>query len=118
MTEYDGVAAAFADAITTCDATTVVYVMVFGVKAGRFAISGTKSAIDAFVGIDVNFKPTETADESQKRANRTNRVAIGSSAAPCENNDGNKGNDGNDKSGQAFQPNIRVIKRVAVEMLS
>ena len=63
-----GVVGAYVDAVEAVDASRSVDNMVVEVDALGFAYVGTSSALDAFVGVDVDLEYCKPADKSESSA--------------------------------------------------
>lgn len=56
----DGFCVASLYAIHAAYAAAVIYPVIFRVDTGGFAIAGTQSAVDTFLGVDDRFQPCKT----------------------------------------------------------
>ena len=89
----DGVGMTIADAVATYYATAVVNGVVFVVDAGGLTVARAESALHALVGIDLNFQPAESREESEHGADGADGVAIGATVLPGEDDDYRQGNE-------------------------
>ena len=117
MDEMDGVLMAFVKAIHAGHAAAVVDPMVGDVDAGGLAILGAELAVDALLGVDDRLEVRELGQEAEHRSHRADRVAISPPAAPCQDRYYNKGKEGDEESGQALEPDRRLVERVVVRPL-
>lgn len=76
--------AAFPQTVHAGHAAAVIDPVRLRVDARRLAVAGTKAATVTFRGVDTRFENREARHESQDRADRTDRIAIGSAVAPCQ----------------------------------
>ena len=110
----DGSLSAFIQAVHACHATAVINFVGFGVDARCLAVACAKSAAVALLGIYDRFEKRIPGQETEHRTYRTNRVAVRTSASPCQYDEHDKSKGRNDEGGQAFHPHLRFIKSVAV----
>ena len=91
--------------------------MILIIDARCLAVASTQSASVALFGINHRCQPREARDCSQHGAHRTDSVAIGTSAAPCQYDEHHQGNYRNDKGGQACHPHLCFIESIAIHAL-
>ena len=112
----DGLAMAIADTVATHYATAVVDGVVLVVNAGGLAVAGAESALDALVGIDLNFQPAKARKESEEGSDGADGVAIGAAVLPGERNDNRQADERQDECGHAFEQYFMAVEGVAIEV--
>ena len=105
------------DTVAAGHTTTVIHGMVLIVDAGSLAVLGTQTAVLTFFLIEVDLQQGKTTKEAQESTNRTDRVAIGPSASPCQNGYDDEGDRCDNQCGYALDPGVHMVESITVEML-
>ena len=109
--------AAFPQTVHAGHAAAVIDPVRLRVDARRLAVAGTKAATVTFRGVDTRFENREARHESQDRADRTDRIAIGSAVAPCQHGQHDERHGRHGQRRGALDPDIDRVERIAAGSL-
>ena len=110
----DGTFPALVDTVHTCHATAVIYLVCLDVDARCLAVAGTKSATAALLCVNHRFQQGILREEAKHCTYRTDGVAIGTSAPPCQHDEDHQSDCGNQQGRETLHPYIRFIEGIAV----
>ena len=84
----------------------------------RLTVLRTQRAVLTLLCVEMNLQEREAADEAKDGAYRAYRVTIRASVAPSQYSESNKCYSGNNERYSGANPDVRLVERVAVVMLS
>ena len=105
------------DAVEAIHAAGVVDLVFGDVDARRLAVVLADLAVLAFLRVDDRAEHCESGEEAERRAHRADRIAIGTSVLPSQDDDRNQRDDGHDERRQAPQPDLLFIESIAISPL-
>ena len=105
----DGTFPALVDTVHTCHATAVIYFVCLDVDA-RCLGCGHKVRNCCTLCVTYRFQQRNTREEAKHCTYRTDSVAIGTSAPPCQHDEGPIGDRGNQQGRETLHPYIRFIE--------
>ena len=110
----DGTFPALVDTVHTCHATAVIYFVYLDVDARCLAVAGTKSATAALLCVNYRFQQGILREEAKHCTYRTDGVAIGTSASPCQHDEDHQSGLWQSAGRETLHPYIRFIEGIAV----
>ena len=113
--ELDRLLPAVVQAIETGYATAVIDRVRLAVDARRFAFRSAYAATVAVVLVDPDFEQRVFAQETQQRADRTDRIAVRATVFPCQKTDDSERGQCDDKSQRADDGDFRAVESIVVE---
>ena len=91
--------------------------MISDIDACRLAFLLAQMAVLAFRGVDDRTEERKSGEETQRRTDGTDGVAVGPSVLPCENNNCDEGYGGYNEGRKALEPYLFRIEGLAVGFL-
>ena len=109
---------AFPYAVEACHTTGIVNCMGLAVDAGRFAVTGAKSATVAFRRVNYRAEERIARENAQYASHGADGIAIRAAVSPSQYGKCHEGHYGHCKGDTPFKPDVYGVESITVMRLS